>query len=241
MGKAIVINSGKGGVGKSTLCVALGATLAKRRNRVLMIDCDAGLRTLDKMTGSEEKLLFDLFDVSRGRCTPAQAINYCQNLTYLMAAPLKAANMPSVAFMKRLVNMLKGHFDYVFLDCAAGLGEEFISASSCADSALIVCTPDPVSVRAGANTCIALDKLGIKDRSLIINRFNHRLFDKIDEIDDLDKVIDEVGVKIIGLVPEDTNFASSILCAKQPQSKSIAMIEIEKIASRISGDYIPIT
>ena len=109
MGVSTVITSGKGGVGKSTVSVGLGRALAQRGRRVLLIDCDAGLRSLDRMTGTEEALVFDLSDVIQGRCAPADAIYPCTETEglFLLPAPSSGEDMASPSVMRRLVPLLK--------------------------------------------------------------------------------------------------------------------------------------
>ena len=124
MGIATVITSGKGGVGKSTLAVGLGRALAKRGRRVLLVDCDAGLRSLDRMTGTEENLVFDMADVVFARCAPAEAIYPCGEAEglFLLPAPSLGEDMIRPAVMKRLVPLLSRYFDHVLLDSPCGGG-----------------------------------------------------------------------------------------------------------------------
>lgn len=109
MGVSTVITSGKGGVGKSTVSVGLGRALAQRGRRVLLIDCDAGLRSLDRMTCTEEALVFDLSDVIQGRCAPADAIYPCTETEglFLLHAPSSGEDLASPSVMRRLVPLLK--------------------------------------------------------------------------------------------------------------------------------------
>ena len=151
MGTAIVVTSGKGGAGKSTVSLGLAAHFAAEGARVLLIDCDAGLRSLDRMTGTEEALVFDSSDVVAGRCAPAEAIYPCASMpgVSLLPAPQNGEDLVPEHVMRRLVPMLKRYFDRVILDSPAGVGRGFRAAAAGADSALIVCSPDPVCIRGG--------------------------------------------------------------------------------------------
>ena len=124
MGTAIVVTSGKGGVGKSTVSLGLASQFAAGGERVLLLDCDAGLRSLDRMTGTEEALVFDSSDVVAGRCAPADAIYPCVTMpgVSLMPAPASGEDLVPERVMLRLVPLLKRYFDRVILDSPAGVG-----------------------------------------------------------------------------------------------------------------------
>ena len=147
MGIATVITSGKGGVGKSTLAVGLGRALAQRGRRVLLVDCDAGLRSLDRMTGTEENLVFDIADVVFARCSPAEAIYPCGGAEglFLLPAPSLGEDFIRPGVMKKLVPLLKRYYDHVLLDSPAGVGGGFRSAAAGAASG-IVNAPDPIAM-----------------------------------------------------------------------------------------------
>lgn len=149
MGTAIVVTSGKGGVGKSTVSLGLASQFAAGGERVLLLDCDAGLRSLDRMTGTEEALVFDSSDVVAGRCAPADAIYPCVTMpgVSLMPAPASGEDLVPERVMLRLVPLLKRYFDRVILDSPAGVGRGLRAAAAAADCALIVCNSDPVCIR----------------------------------------------------------------------------------------------
>ncbi len=240
MGVSTVITSGKGGVGKSTVSVGLGRALARRGRRVLLIDCDAGLRSLDRMTGTEENLVFDIADVVYGRCAPAEAIYPCAEAEglFLLPAPSSGENMIRPGVMRKLVPLLKRYYDHVLLDSPAGVGSGFRSASCAADRALIVCSPDPVCVR-GANTVGGLLR-GIEDKRLIINRFNGEFFQETDAFGDLDGVIDAAGIRLFGVVPEDFSLAAAFLRGRQAKEGSKGMMALSRMAGRLEGEDVPI-
>ena len=242
MGLATVITSGKGGVGKSTVSVGLGRALARRGRRVLLIDCDAGLRSLDRMTGIEENLLFDISDVVYGRCAPAEAIYPCgdEDGLFLLPAPSNAENMIRPGVMRKLVPLLKRYYDHVLLDSPAGVGGGFRSASCAADRALIVCNPDPVCVRGAHAVGGLLQKLSVEEQRLVINRFNGEFFNETGVYGDLDSVIDAAGIRLFGVVPEDFSLASSFLKGKRAKDTSKGMMALHRMAGRLDGETVPI-
>ena len=227
MGVSTVITSGKGGVGKSTVSVGLGRALAQRGRRVLLIDCDAGLRSLDRMTGTEEALVFDLSDVIQGRCAPADAIYPCTETEglFLLPAPSSGEDMASPSVMRRLVPLLKRYYDHVVLDSPAGVGGGFRSAACAADRALVVCSPDPVCVRSASAVKRLLEKLAVPELRLVINRFNSRLFDETGVYSDLDNVIDASSIRLFGVVPEDYSLAAAFLKGKKAE-EHLSLIHI---------------
>lgn len=243
MGIATVITSGKGGVGKSTVTVGLGRALAARGRRVLLVDCDAGLRSLDRMTGVEENLVFDMADVVFARCAPAEAIYPCGETEglYLLPAPSLGEDMIRPGVMKKLVPLLKRYFDHVLLDSPAGVGSGFRSAASGADRALVVCNPDPVCVRSAGVARELLGKLGVPEMRLVINRFNRELFRETDAYSDLDGVIDGAGIRLMGVVPEDFALAASFLQGKSAREDSPGMKALCRVAGRLEGETIPLS
>ena len=236
MSKITMIASGKGGVGKSTVCAMLGTSLAKSGKRVLIVELDMGLRCLDIMLGVSSRTVYDLSDVITGRCTPKDAVvccDSCENL-YVTVAP----NDPSFDFSNEqfsdFLKKLYGVFDYVFIDSPAGIGRQVEAAAALCDSALVVATPDPVSVRDSSKTATKLSKFGVKDIRLIINRVN------IDEpkknsIYDFDSIIDTVAVQLIGIVPDDRVAALALSQGEPVSAKSVFAAAFENIAKRFSG------
>ena len=242
MGIATVITSGKGGVGKSTVAVGLGRALAQRGRRVLLVDCDAGLRSLDRMTGVEENLVFDMADVVFARCAPAEAIYPCGETEglFLLPAPSLQEDTIRPGVMKKLVPLLKRYYDHVLLDSPAGVGTGFCSAASGADQALVVCSSDPVSVRSAGTVRQLLDKLEVREQRLVINRFNGELFRQTQAFSDLDGVIDGTGIRLIGVVPEDYGLAAAFLSGRSARENSPGMKALGRMAGRLEGESIPI-
>lgn len=259
MGIATVITSGKGGVGKSTASVGLGRALAARGRRVLLVDCDAGLRGLDRLSGTEADLVYDISDVVFGRCSPAQAIYPCpaQDMPkgsqgpepeesgdasrglFLLPAPARVEDMVRPPVMRRLIPLLKRYYDHVLLDSPAGVGMGFQSAACAADRALVLCGPDPVSVRSAASVRLLLDHLGISDRRLVINQFDRGLFRETGAFSDLDGVIDAAGIRLGALVPLDHSLAAAFLRGRPAPEGSPGMLALSRAAARLEGEKVP--
>ncbi len=242
MGVSTVIASGKGGVGKSTIAVGIGRALAAKSRRVLLVDCDAGLRSLDRMMGVEEELVFDISDVINGRCAPIEAIYSCRGTEglYLLPAPSSVRETVKPGVMKKLMPVLSRYFDHIILDSPAGIGTGFRAAIAAANRALIVCTPDPVCVRSATAVRKLIEEREVSDIGLVINRFNGEFFDETGVFDDLDAVIDETGIKLMGVVPEDFSYAAAFLKGDSAKPDSRGMMAAERIASRLEGTMIPI-
>ena len=151
--RVIVITSGKGGVGKTTTTANIGAALADKGHKVLLIDTDIGLRNLDVVMGLENRIVYDLIDVIEGRCRVSQALikdKRCPNLVLLPAAQIRDKNDVNTEQMKELIYSLKESFDYILIDCPAGIEQGFKNAIAAADEAVVVTTPE-VSATRGAS------------------------------------------------------------------------------------------
>ena len=240
MARVLSVTSGKGGVGKSTLCVGLGMAYALLGKSVLMIEFDVGLRGMDLMLGISDRIVYDLGDLLEGRCNINKAIvesPWNPNLNVIVA-PVSMESSIAIEDVNILVAGLRPHFDIIILDTPAGLGLSMrIAATS--DLALVVATPDSVCVRDGGKVVGALQKSHMHNHRLIINRVNNKLV-KQKIVTDLDEVIDGVGSQLIGVLPEDQEMQ---LCTSKglPLTEDARIVRICKaIALRIEGEYIPL-
>ena len=239
--QVIALTSGKGGVGKSTICVGLGLGDAMQGKRVLLIEFDAGLRGLDLMLGISEKVVYDLGDLLEGRCTISKAIAESplnENLNAIVA-PVNMEAPMDLADIKLLVEGLRPHFDRLILDMPAGLGFSVKATAAVADLALIITTPDWICVRDGRQMAAALQKNGFDAHRLFINQVDERLI-RGDVITDLDAVIDGVGSQLIGVMPDDPDIQLKL-------TRGIALRESHRVtricralSQRIDGAYIPL-
>ena len=172
MARVIVITSGKGGVGKTTTTSNIGVGLAMRGNKVLLIDTDIGLRNLDVVMGLENRIVYDLLDVVEKRCRISQALikdKRCSNLYLLPAAQIRDKSDVSPGQMEDLVEVLKKDFDFIILDCPAGIEQGFKNAIAAADAAIVVTTPEVSATRDADRIIGLLEANGIKNPQLIVN------------------------------------------------------------------------
>ncbi len=242
MDNVIVVASGKGGTGKSTVCICLSVALVKQGKKVLLIDCDCGMRGLDIMLDMEQDILFDASDAVCGNCSFEEAVYKSKNNDnlYLMAAPFDAENELSPSVFKQLVDALKSKFDYVIIDSPAGIGSGFITAATPADRALIVSNAEPTSVRGGVKVRKKLDSLGINDIRLIINRFDRKVFTQLGFYDDLDDVIDATQTQLIALVPFDIRISVIMQRGVAGLNWSVASSVFDCLALRLGNQKVPL-
>lgn len=236
MSNILVVTSGKGGTGKTTVSYLLAQSLCRRQKNVLLLELDSGLRGLDLMMGVSDKIVYDLSDVLSGRCKPIKAITDCavpQGNLHLIPAPVDRHFLPERAGLTALLKGLAGCYDYLILDASAGLGRGFDVACAVCNSALIVCTADPVSVRDAAK---AVQILQGKKPRLVINKFFRHILSK--DMPDLDAVIDRVGAQLIAVIPEDP-LVERLLARGEPlPQSSAAWRETDDMARRLLGERV---
>lgn len=205
MENVIVITSGKGGVGKTTTTANLGTGLAQAGKKVVLIDTDIGLRNLDVVLGLENRIVYDLVDVIEGTCKLKQALikdKRFEGLYLLPAAQTRNKMAVSPEQMKELVEELEKEFDYILIDCPAGIERGFKNATAGAKSAIVVTVPEVSSVRDADRIIGLLSAAGIDDVRLLINRLRPDLVKKGDMLA-IDDTLEILGVDLIGVIPED--------------------------------------
>jgi septum site-determining protein MinD len=203
-GRAIVITSGKGGVGKTTTTANLGLGLAKHDRKVALVDADIGLRNLDIIMGLENRIVYHLVDVIRGRCQVRQALVKDKRFPHLAMLPASQIDQKEAVTpeqMKDLTAQLKEDFDFVLIDCPAGIEQGFRNAVAGADEAIVVTTPDVSPVR-DADRVIGLLQNSLGDPQLIINRMSMDMVKRGDMLNQQD-VLDILAVRLLGIVPDD--------------------------------------
>ncbi len=242
MGKVTVITSGKGGTGKSTFTAGCGAALVRRGSRVLIIDCDAGMRGIDLMLGVSGELVFDIADIVNGNCPPASAIYPCKTVPelFVLPAPQNVRDEVSPYIMKQLVTVLKKYYDHILIDCPAGIGIGMESASNAADRAILVANTEPLTIRGCDKVRQKLRELHIPEIRLVINRFHERSFRKLGTFSDLDAVIDKAGARLLGIVPEDPSAAACAQKGLPIEGKHKAVYAFDRIAARLDGVEVPL-
>lgn len=211
MCEVIVVTSGKGGVGKTTTTANIGMGLAQLNKRVVMVDTDIGLRNLDVILGLENRIIYNLVDVIEGTCRLKQALirdKRYPDLFLLPSAQTRDKTSVSPEQMKKLIEQMKEDFDYVILDCPAGIEQGFQNAVAGADRAIVVTTPEVAAIRDADRIIGLLESKQIQKMDLIVNRLR---FDMIRNGDmmSLEDIMDILSIDLIGAVPDDENVVVS--------------------------------
>ena len=210
MAKKYVITSGKGGVGKTTITANLGFKLAESGMRVAVVDADLGLNNLDVLTGVENKAIFDLSDAIRGKCRVKQALVESplnKNLFVLPSCHTLSLNEISGQDVKSAVDSIDGLFDYILIDCPAGIDVGFHRAVSCADFAIVIVTPTVSSVRDADKVISILKSYPLESVSIIVNKLRGDLVLSGKSLSESD-VENTLKTEVIGVIPELDEFNS---------------------------------
>lgn len=243
MGEAIVVTSGKGGVGKTTTTANIGAALAMHGKRVVVIDADIGLRNLDVVLGLENRIVFDIVDVVSGVCRLKQALirdKRFEGLFLLPAAQTKDKDAVNVEQMKELIDDLKKTHDYVIVDCPAGIEQGFKNAIAGADRAIVVTTPEVSAVRDADRIIGLLEASGIEHQpKLVVNRIRIDMVKRGDMMN-IQDIEDILAINLIGVVPDDEQVVISTNRG-EPAVKaqdSISGRAFTNIARRLQGEEV---
>jgi len=203
MGQVMVVTSGKGGTGKTTLYAGVASALSQQGQRVLCIDADIGLRNLDLALGMADTATVAFTEVLAGRIPLERAPAHPSlNDLQLLTAPTSAEEVDHAAFGAMLTEA-RARYDWILIDAPAGIGTGFQLSSAYADRALVVSTADPASLRDAARAAQLLRQNGMSQMHLAVNRVTRKLFQKIGST--IDDVMDRIGLPLLGLVPEDPN------------------------------------
>lgn len=241
-GEVIVVTSGKGGVGKTTTTASLGAALALKGKRVLVVDADIGLRNLDVILGLENRIVFNLVDVAKNVCKPSQAIiksKKSSNLFLLPASQTDDKDVIDENEVRYALDQFRREFHFILVDSPAGIEQGFKNACAGADSALVVTTPEIPAIRDADRVVGLLSARGIEP-SLIINRIDFNMVGRGDMLSVQD-VQDILGIELRGVIERDE---SIIVAANTGEPvvynpKSKAGQAFTRIASRICGEPVP--
>lgn len=243
MGEAIVITSGKGGVGKTTVSANLGVALAMSGKRVVIIDADIGLRNLDVVLGLENRIVYDLVHVIEGYCRLRQALvkdKRLEGLYLLPAAQTRDKTAVNPEQMKLLIDTLKQSFDYVLVDCPAGIEQGFKNSIAGADRAMIVTTPEMSAIRDADRIIGLLEAHGIYSPRLILNRYRSHMVRKGDMMtcEDIEEIL---AIERIGLLPDSEDIVTSTNRGMPIafQEKTLLGEAFHRIAERIQGLEVP--
>ena len=231
-----VIASGKGGVGKSTVCKNLGLYFSSVGKRTLLIDCDAGLSSLDIMLGVSDRVNFTWTDVYDESCSIEDSILKINENLYLLPSPRAVLKEEYEDAIKSITEKLDTSFDYIFIDAPAGVGRGFTRAAQGATKALVVATADEVSVKGASTVASLLHDEGVNEARLLINRYDLKAAKK-GRLLTVDEIIDKTLVQLIGIIPEDTNIMYSTVSEKKLKTKR-SDGAFMRIAKRICGENV---
>ena len=237
MSEVIVITSGKGGVGKTTTTANLGMGLAMRGKNVVLVDTDTGLRNLDLLLGLENRIMYDLIDVTQGRVPYKKALvrhKKVENLFLLPTSQVKDKSAVNPEELVKLCEELRKEFDYILIDCPAGIEQGFQTAIAAADVAIVVTMPDADKI---------IGELGRADKEnikLIVNRIRPQMVESGDMLD-MDDINDILSIDCIGQVPDDKMVITSTNRGEPciTMDKSTAGQAYRNIVGRLLGEKVP--
>ena len=242
-GRVIVITSGKGGVGKTTTNANIGTALAKAGKKVVMIDTDLGLRNLDLLLGLENRIVYTIVDVVEERCKLKQALvkdKKNPNLCLLAAAQTRDKTAVTEEQLKKICEELQKDFDFILVDCPAGIEQGFQNAVAGASEAIVVTTPEMSAVRDADRIIGLLEAEELKKIELVINRIRMDMVKRGDMMS-VEDVVDILAIDLIGVVPDDesiviaTNEGEPLVGSDTQAGKAFA-----NICHRVLGEEVPI-
>jgi septum site-determining protein MinD len=244
MSRVIVITSGKGGVGKTTITANLGTAVAQLGKKVCLIDADFGLRNLDLLLGLEQRVVYTIIDALSGECTLEKAIvkdKRTPGLNLLPAAQNRTKDAITPDQMKEVIEELSPNFDYIFVDCPAGIEMGFRNAIAAAQEALIVTTPEVAAVRDADRVVGLLESENMKSIRLIVNRLRPEMV-QMEEMLSVEDILDLLVVPLIGIVPDDKRIITSANRGEPlviSEQESLPAMAIKNVARRIDGADVP--
>ena len=228
MGEVIVITSGKGGVGKTTTTANVGTGLAMLGKKVVLIDTDIGLRNLDVVLGLENRIVYNLVDVIEQNCKIKQALikdKRYETLYLLPSAQTRDKDAVNPEQMVALTEELKNEFDYIILDCPAGIEQGFKNAIAGADRAIVVTTPEVSAVRDADRIIGLLEANEIKRGDMMSS----------------EQVLDILAISLLGVVPDDENIVVATNTGEPlVGNDSLAGQAYMNICKRITGEEVPL-
>ena len=246
MCRVIVITSGKGGVGKTTITANLGTAVAQLGKKVCLIDADFGLRNLDLLLGLEQRVVYTIIDVLAGECKLEKAIvkdKRTPGLHLLPAAQNRTKEAINPGQMKEIIEKLKPDFDFIFIDCPAGIEMGFRNAISAAQEALVVTTPEVAAVRDADRVVGLLESENVGTIHLIVNRLRPEMV-KLDEMLSVEDILDLLVMPLIGIVPDDKRIITSsnkgepIVLSKENPLPAIALKNVAKRLIGIDSEFL---
>lgn len=244
MAKIILIASGKGGTGKTTLTSNIGCALTKKNKRVLLIDTDSGFKGLDLALGVSDKVVFSFLDVIHGNTSARDAMLTTKEIPnlYLISAPYNSiGDEITIEMVAKFIETVTNKFDYILIDCSAGFSRETSLFVKFAHLGIVVATPDEISLRSADKMNDLLIDYGLTNNFLILNRLRPKLV--INKYaSNIDYAMDTTYLPLLGIIPEDVTIIESQNQGKSVfgNSKSQSKQAIVNITERILGKQVPI-
>lgn len=201
MSRKILITGGKGGVGKTTVTASLGRMLASRGYKTVLMDGDIGLNNLDVALRAEERILYDVGDIASGKATVNQALLRIENDLYLLPSFTACSALISTEAFSEIATELSRVFDFVLVDCPAGVERSFLRATRCADESIIVTTPHLSAIRDGYKTSKILAGLGYERQFVLVNRMRSNFVEK-NKILSAEEIAEAMKLPLLGVIPE---------------------------------------
>lgn len=242
MSEVIVVTSGKGGVGKTTTAANIGIGLAQLGKKVAMVDTDIGLRNLDVVLGLENRIVYNLVDVIEGNCRLKQALikdKRYPELFLLPSAQTRDKTSVSPEQMVKLCEQLREEFDFIILDCPAGIEQGFQNAIAGAEKAVVVTTPEVSAIRDADRIIGLLEANELRNIGLVINRLRPDMVRK-GEMMSVEDVVDILAVSLLGVIPDDehvvvaTNQGDAVTGSNSESGQAFV-----NISRRLLGEDIP--
>nr|YP_010835258.1 septum site-determining protein [Cryptomonas gyropyrenoidosa]WFQ82933.1 septum site-determining protein [Cryptomonas gyropyrenoidosa] len=243
MSRVIVITSGKGGVGKTTVTANLGMSLARLGYKTIVVDADIGLRNLDLLLGLENRVIYTILEVLSGECSLEQALikdKRQPNLSLLPAAQNRNKDCISCDQIRNLMSILEKVYEYILIDCPAGIETGFHNAISSAREAIVVTTPEIAAVRDADRVIGLLEANGIQKIFLLLNRFRPEMV-KSNDMMSVEDVREILAIPLLGVIPEDesvivsTNRGEPLVLGKKISLPGLAF---ENMAYRLEGQNV---
>ena len=243
MGEVIVITSGKGGVGKTTTTANIGIGLSGLGKKVMVIDTDLGLRNLDVVMGLENRIIYNLVDVIEGSCRLKQALirdSRFPDLCLLPSAQTKDKTSVSPEQMRKLIEEIRDEFDFILLDCPAGIEQGFQNAIAGADRGIVVTTPEVSAIRDADRIIGLLEASGIRQNDLIINRLRIDMVRRGDMMS-VEDVTEILAINLLGVIPDDEQV---VIATNQGEpvvgEECLAGRAYLDVCRRLTGEEIPV-
>ncbi len=242
MARKIVVTSGKGGVGKTTICANIGTKLAQMGQKVVMLDVDIGLNNLDVVMGIENKIVYDIADVVEGKCRLKQALVQdvrCPSLYVLPSNKIFTTTKINSFNIKAIVDALGDIFDYVIIDCPAGIDSGFHRAVYSASEAIVVCTPHISSIRDADKVLTILNSYNLNSVGFVVNRVRGDLIINGQMID-VSQICGLLKANLLGVIPDDDSISTSKSLMNQKTNGSEAFDILAKnihLSQSVMYDY----